>query len=206
MRKPLPLAYLPEQGHSGAMWPPIKLAAKIVLWTVVGAALFLAILRAYGIWNDFGDLTRDIPGLWGWLSLLTPETTTLLAIALIGSAVVTYETWWPLLRRTAGMPDNAAGAAASAEPRRNQWFLHAAFYVVYRRWPQKGERLLDSAMESESHQNHLRSIKQTREWTKALRALTRMRQAAADGDLVVWGQVDATGLRNMDMVPSLQAV
>jgi hypothetical protein len=104
----------------------IRVAAKIVLWTVVAAALLRGAVDLYGMVKDLRDAQGDIPKVWGWLGLLTPETIVLLSIALGASAVATIDGWWPVLRGWAGFAVQVAESQADLrhEERlesRNDW-------------------------------------------------------------------------------------
>ena len=83
----------------------LKLGARIIVWTVVATALLLLALRAYGTIKDFLDAQGDIPKVWGWLNLLSQETTVLLCIAVGAGLLATFDTWWPGLTHLLGIPD-----------------------------------------------------------------------------------------------------
>jgi hypothetical protein len=87
------------------MPPKIRIGPRIVLLTVAAAATFLLVIRAYGTGKDTWELLSDLAKVWGWLELLSPETTTLLLVALGAGALGTVDYWWPRLKRLVGIGD-----------------------------------------------------------------------------------------------------
>jgi hypothetical protein len=150
----------------------IKLAAKIVLWTVFAAALLLAAVRLYGFVRDVIDAKGDIPKVWGWLSVLSPETIVLLAIALGAGAIATFDSWWPALRQLAGHPsppETVEPRSSLSEVRRDTPLAEAIAFMAFGVW---GKSMVEAA---------------TSEDVDAAWALKLYRQGAADGEVQTWG-------------------
>lgn len=75
----------------------------------------------------------------------------------------------------------AMGGAVKA-PRRNRWFLEAAYYGVYGRWPTSIEHSILFGQKFSKEE-----ILLSREGEKAKSILRRLREKALEGELVVWG-------------------
>ena len=85
---------------------PMKVVAKIVLWAVMGAALLRGAVLIYGFIKDAAvDAPSDLPKVWEWFSLFPQEAIALLVIALGAGALATHDSWWPALKRFAGVRD-----------------------------------------------------------------------------------------------------
>ncbi len=127
-----------------------------------------------------GPVTSIITYFGGTLSGVDAVLPTIAAIV----AALLLVSWWVVDYAT----------LLDSEPDRDRWFQDAVFFLVRRRWPERGEKLLPPLSDGESVLDWRNRVRELPDFRAAEAALLRMRQAARDGrnHLQVWGRIPAT--------------
>lgn len=163
----------------------------IIIW-VLGSVLY-ALLHLIVVAKDYAEVPHFLKELSeSWIVQALAADSIGVVLLLLAALEVIYltatvetpvfGTLMQWLRRQSAldgeMPAKGVAMTPPAEPARDTWFQHAAFYIAFGSWPDSSKPIFDGNQCQVPEGEH----------NKLLEALQRMRQRAADGELTVWGK------------------
>lgn len=97
-------------------------------------------------------------------------------------------------------------AEGSKLPNRDKWFTEAVYYLVRGRWPAPTDRLFREMDVIESTGQYYEDLRRSANYDKMEGAVQNLRQAARDGEIAVWGFLNAQAVFNSYLEPDRNAV